>query len=101
MNTKVQTTNILNILKDLSNKKSEDVLRSGLTDVILKLEHLVKDGNIKTDKELSNALVTMMCGDKEIDHINADLFILEVLDEVGYPKLAKTYDELTAGFWYA
>jgi hypothetical protein len=53
------------------------------------------------DKELTEKLKAMMCGDPEMDHGNADNFISDVLREKGLVELAEAYDELSEEFWCA
>jgi len=56
---------------------------------------------MKTDEEYTRELEDMMCGDPEADHINADNLLIEVLQELGYVKLAEAYVKQEEEFWYA
>lgn len=53
------------------------------------------------DKELADELQSMMTGDEEIDHNFADDFLVKVLRDAGYEKLAAKFEELSQGFWYS
>ena len=54
-----------------------------------------------TDEELSERLRDMISGDPEVDHGNADNLLVHVLNDNGFPLLAKEFDIQAEHFWYA
>ena len=63
-----------------------------------------EDGVMMTDDEAVARLLEIhkrTGGDPESHHAASDDFLVTVLEQTGYPKLAETYSAMNSGWWYA
>ena len=54
----------------------------------------------RTDDEWAEYLQSLMTGDNEADHSNADAILVKVV-RLNYPKTAALFDKVSEDFWYA